>query len=226
MELINGLFGLFRSLGPTWGMALVIVVVGGIVSVVVQWIVREALKAIRFDVFAHSRPVSTFLSKGGIKNDLGELIGGALFYLIITVTLVLALDRAGVGGVRSVIGSLLTFLSPLSVAVLSIFLGLLIGEIVAGIVRVIAGNIGLAKRDLWGSLTQYAVFAFAILLGLRQLNLLQSITPLMRDLFAGAVFFGLALAFGLAGKEAAGNVLATISKQFADKKRNGKEHNG
>ena len=221
MELIDAVFGLCRGLGPTGGIALVIVAVGGIVAVVVRSIVREALKAIRFDTFGQSQPVTAFLSKGGIKGGLGELIGGAIFYLVITVTLIFALEQAGVGGVRSSVGALFGFLVPLSRAVVTVFLGLLIGEIAAGIVRVIAGNIGLPKRDLWGSLTQYAIFAFAILVGLRQIGLLQVITPLMWDLFAGALFLGLALAFGLAGKEAAGNVLAAISKQFSDKKKNG-----
>lgn len=226
MDLMGDLLGFGRSLLPTWGMALVIIVAGGLVATVVRWIVREALKATRFDTFGQSRPVAAFLSKGGIKSSLGELIGAAIFYLIIAVTLVLALEQMGAGGVRPTIGALFAFAPPLARALLTIFLGLLIGEILAGIVRLIAGNVGLAKRDLWASLTQYAVFAFAVLVGLRQFGLLETITPLMRDLFAAALFFGLALAFGLAGKEGAGNVLTAIGKQFADKKRNGKEHNG
>ena len=115
--------------------------------------------------------------------------------------------------------ALLGSLTSVAAALMALFLGALIGEIAAGVVRVIAGNIGLAKRDFYGSLTQYAVFVLAVVLALKEVGIPQSLSPQTQGLFVGAVFVGLALAFGLGGKEAAGNILAHLSKQFSEEKK-------
>jgi len=201
---------------PTWGGALVVLVVGGIVAVVAQKVILGALKTVGFEKFAHRQPVATFLSKGGVKLSVTELIGTGVFYLIVAGTLVLALEKVGGGSGRSTAAALLGFVPAVASALLVIFLGALIGEIAAGFVRVVAGNIGLAKRDFWGSLTQYAVFVLAVILALREVGIPQALPPQAQGFFIGAVFIGLALAFGLGGKEAAGNLLTHLSRQFSE----------
>lgn len=210
---------LFASVLSTWGGALVVLVVGAILAIAVQWVVGFVFGAGRLNKFAKNRAVASLLSRGDIKKSLGELIGSGLFYLILAATFVLALERAGVGDIRSSAVSLLGFVPRVASALLVGFLGALLSEIAAGAVRVIAGNIGLRRRDFWGSLTQYSILAFAGVLALQHLGVFQWIGPLGRDLFVGAVCFGIALAFGLAGKESAGNVISALSNQFADEKR-------
>jgi len=210
---------LFASVVSTWGGALVVLVVGALLAIGVQRIVGLVFGAGRLDKFAKNRAVASLLSRGDIKKSLGELIGSGLFYLILAASLVLALERAGAGDIRSSAVSLLAFLPRVAGALLVGFLGALLSEVTAGAVRVIAGNIGLRRRDFWGSLTQYAILAFAGILALQQLGVFQWIGPMGRDLFVGAVCFGIALAFGLAGKESAGNVISVLSNQFADEKK-------
>lgn len=210
---------LFASVLSTWGGALVVLVVGAIVAIAVQWVVGFVFGAGRLDKFAKHRAVASLLSRGDIKKNPGELIGSGFFYLILAATFVLALERAGVGDIRSSAVSLLGFLPRVAGALLIGFLGALLSEIAAGAVRVTAGNIGLRRRDFWGSLTQYAILAFAGVLALQHLGVFQWIGSLGRDLFVGAVCFGIALAFGLAGKESAGNVISALSNQFADEKK-------
>jgi len=211
--------GLFANVVSTWGEALVVLVVGALLAIVVQWVAGFVFGAGRLDKFAKNRTVASLLSRGDIKKNLGELIGSGLFYLILAATFVLALERAGAGGIRSSAVSLLAFLPRVASALLIGFLGALLSEIAAGIARVIAGNIGLRRRDFWGSLSQYAILAFAGILALRELGVFQWIGPLGRDFFVGAVCFGIALAFGLAGKESAGKVISALSNQFADEKK-------
>lgn len=219
MNLLNQACRWCLSVMPTWGAALVVLVVGGIVAVAAQKVILGALKTVGFEKFAHRPPVATFLSKGGVKLSVSELIGTGVFYLIVVGTLVLALERTGVGSGRASVAAVLSFLPDVAAAVLVIFLGALIGEIAAGVVRVVAGNIGLPKRDFWGSLTQYAVFVLAVILALREVGIPQALPPQAQGFFVGAVFVGLALAFGLGGKEAAGNLLAHLAKEFAEGKK-------
>jgi hypothetical protein len=210
---------LFASVLSTWGGALVVLVVGALLAIVVQWVVGFVFGAGRLDKFAKNRTVASLLSRGDIKKSLGELIGSGLFYLILAATFVLALERAGAGDIRSSAVSLLAFLPRVASALLVGFLGALLSEIAAGVVRVTAGNIGLRRRDFWGSLTQYAILAFAGVLALQHLGVFQWLGPMGRDLFVGAVCFVVALAFGLAGKESAGKVISALSNQFADEKK-------
>jgi len=211
--------GFFSNVVSTWGGALVVLVVGALLAIGVQWAAGFVFGASRLDKFAKNRAVVSLLSRGDIKKNLGELIGSGLFYLILAATFVLALERAGAGDIRSSAVSLLAFLPHVASALLIGFLGALLSEVTAGVVRVTAGNIGLRRRDFWGSLTQYAILAFAGVLALQHLGVFQWIGPLGRDLFVGAVCFGVALAFGLAGKESAGSVISALSNQFADEKK-------
>lgn len=80
------------------------------------------------------------LSRGDIKKNLSELIGSGLFYLILAATFVLALERAGVGDIRSSAVSMLEFLPRVAGALLVGFLGALLSEIAGGVVRVTAGK--------------------------------------------------------------------------------------
>ena len=207
------------SVIPTWGGALVVLVVGGIIAVVAQKAIQWVLKTVGFEKLVHRQPVTTFLSRGGVKLTVSELITNGVFYLVVAATLVAALERAGIGSGRSSAAAILGFLPSVASGLLVVFLGALIGEISAGVARVIAGNIGLAKRDFWGSLTYYAVLVFAAILALKETGILQAFSPQSQGLLVGAIFVGFALAFGRAGKEAAGNVLARLAKQFAEEKR-------
>ena len=219
MNLINAACQWCISVMPTWGVALVVLVVGGIVAVVAQKLIHGALKAVGFEKISHRQPVTAFLSRGGVKSTVSELIANGVFYLVVAATLVVALERTGIGSGRSSATAILGFLPSVASGLLVVFLGALIGEIAAGVVRVIAGNIGLAKRDFWGSLTYYAVLVFAAILALKETGIPQVLSPQAQGLLVGAIFVGFALAFGLAGKEAAGNVLARLAKQFAEEKR-------
>tara|TARA_B100000315_G_C14398752_1_gene505466 strand:- start:130 stop:795 length:666 start_codon:yes stop_codon:yes gene_type:complete len=218
MDLINsGLDlakGILAGIKAQWCGPLTVLVVGSIIAVIVRRIVTMALEAIRFGKIAKSKPIANLLSRGGVKSGLGELIASGLFYLIISATLILSLEQAGVGGVRTLAGALLAFLPRVAVALLIGFFGVLVAEIASGVVKVIVGNMGLSRRDLWGTLTQYAVLIFTAIVALRQLGVFQWISPLGRDLIVGAI----ALAFGLAGKESASNVIDSVSGGFSDDK--------
>ena len=197
---------------PNLGVLLLILVIGSLVAVGVTALAATILKLIRLEKGAKKLNVPDILKKGGIGLSLSELITEIIFFLIIIATLITALEFYGVGtGVLT--GSILAYVPQVISAVFILILGILAAILISGIIKLVGGNVKIAQSDTLGNVAKYAIIIVSALIALKELGLAVILTDKSKDIILAGLALGLALSFGLAGKEKAGKFLSGLFKE-------------
>jgi len=196
---------------PKLGGLLLILVVGVLIAVGISALVRLILEAIRLEKGAKKIKVPEILKKGGIGLSLSELITEIVFFLIIIATLITALEIYGLT-TSQFTGGILSYIPHVIAAVFILILGILLAILISGIITLVGGNVKIAQSDLLGNIAKYAIIIVAGVIALRELGLGVILTDRTKDIIAGGLVLGLALAFGLGAKEKAGKFLDKILK--------------
>ena len=197
---------------PKLGGLLLILIIGSLVAVGAAALVAVILKLIQLEKGAKKINIPEILKKGGIGLSLSELIAGIIFFLIIIATLITALEFYGVG-TSILMSSILTYVPQVISAVFVLILGILVAIFISGIIKLVGGNTKIAQVQTLGNIAKYAVIIVAALIALKELGLGVILTDKSKDIILAGLVLGLALSFGLAGKEKAGKFLSGLFKE-------------
>lgn len=152
----------------------------------------------------------------GIVRTLPQIVAQVVFWLLMTLTLMLALKHLNIQDFDVTIKQILEFFPRLIVSLLILVLGLLLGKFLRGVIATGADRMGLNYAQ---TLANVVYFAFVIVLLhqiSRQLGLeLELFTNLILIVFGG-LMLGLGLAIGLGGKDVISGILAGyyVRKRF------------
>ncbi len=182
---------------------LVILLVGWLVAKALGKAVTFLLRKIGFDNFSNRIGLTRFEQRMGIRLDPADFLGRIVFWFIILIFLVPALEALGLTSITLILNELISYIPNVFVAILILFLGILLATVVADIVRGAIATAGIGNPNVFAEISRWAIILFATLMALTQLEIA---TGLVLELF-GAIVFGSALAFGLAfglgGRDAA-----------------------
>ncbi len=197
---------------PKLGVLLLILIIGALVAMGVVALVAAILKLIRLEKGAKKIKVPEILKKGGIGISLSELITEIIFFIFIIATLITALEFYGVGTVV-LMSSILAYVPQVISAVFILILGILVAILISGIIKLVGGNVKIAQSDTLGNVAKYAIIIVSALIALKELGLAVILTDKSKDIILAGLVLGLALSFGLAGKEKAGKFLSGLFKE-------------
>jgi len=191
---------------PKLGGLLLILVIGALIAVGITALVGWLLKLIRLEEGAEKIKIPEILEKGGIGLSLSELITEIVFFLIIIVTLITALEFYGLT-TDAFTNQILSYIPHVIAAVFILILGILLAIFISGIIKLVGGNVKLAQADTLGNIAKYAIIIVVGLIALKELGLGVILTDRAGDIILGGLVLALALAFGLGVKEKAGKFL-------------------
>ena len=196
--------------------AIVIFVIGWIVAKIIKEIIVRLLRALRLDSISEQVKIEEFLSKGGIKYTLSELIGVVIYWVILLGVLISALNLLQLTGVTGLLDRVLAYMPNVIGAVIILVLGMYLAAFVSSIVRVATANIGIAQAGLLSKVAQVAIIAFSILIALEQLRIGAVLVNAMSIVLA-AIGLGAALAFGMGCRDAAGRFVNDLIEKLKKK---------
>ena len=192
------------SFVPNLVIAIVIFIVGWLIGVGLGRVVTQIINALRIDQALRPTGIERALSKAGFELSSGRFLGFLVKWFFIVIFLVASLDVLHLTTVNLFISDVvLGYLPQVIVAILILFVAALVAEAAE---RVIAGSARIASlhaAGFLGKVARYAIWIFALLAALVQLNVA---TVLVQQLFTGviiAVAIAVGLAFGLGGQKAA-----------------------
>lgn len=194
---------------PKLGGLLLILVVGALIAVGIAALVGLLLKAIQLEKGAKKINIPQILKKGGIGLSLSELITEIVFFLIIIVTLITALEFYGLV-TSPIITQILAYIPHVIAAAFILILGILLAIFISGIITLVGGNVRIAQAETLGNIAKYAIIVVVGLLALRELGLGVVLSDKSRDIILGGLVLGFALAFGLGAKDKAGKFLDNV----------------
>ena len=202
---------------PTLLGALIILIVGWLVAKAIRRIVDWVLKTVRFDMLADKAGISETLRKGDLKISAREVLSGIVYWLIIIMVLVMAVDALGLPKASDVLASLFAYIPKVIAALLVLVVAMFLASFVSGIVRIAAGNANLPKPEILAGVCRWAIIVFAVTIALGELGIGTLLVTATFNIILGGICLALALAFGLGGKDAAARYLEQLREKRSGK---------
>ncbi len=193
--------------------ALVILIVGWLVAKAIKRIVDWLLKLIRFDALADKAGISEILKKGNLEISAGEVISSLVYWLIVIMVLVMAVDALGLPKASDVLASLFAYVPKVIAVLLVLVVAMFLASFVSGIVRTAAGNANLPKPEMFAGVSRWAIIIFAVTISLEQLGIASLLVTATFNIILGGVCLALAIAFGLGGKDIVAKYLEELKKR-------------
>ncbi len=191
-----------------------VLLVGWIIANIIKNLVNRVLDVLQVDSYAERVGVDKIFAKGGIKYSVSELIGVLSYWVVILISLVIAVGVVNQDGQASgLLNTIVLYIPRVISAVFILIVGLFFATFVSTAIQTAAANAGVDQATLLGRLSQAVLIVFTFDIALRQIQIdIRGIENAVLILLASAGL-ALALAFGLGCKDIAGR----LTQEFLDK---------
>jgi hypothetical protein len=170
--------------------SLIILLVGWISALLIKKITIKVLRTLGTDVISEKTGIEKYLEKGFIRKKPSQLIGTALYWLIIFGTLVVLFNTWGLVQLSGFVKATVSYIPRIIVAVLFIFLGHVFGHLLQAIAVSSSALAKIPFSTAIGRCTRYGVLTVAVMMALEELGISKSILTV-----GFAIVFGLGLSF-------------------------------
>lgn len=192
---------------PRLGVALAIALAGWLVAKALRFGTVKALRALNFHVLTERAGMDEFLQQGGSRRDTADLIGLIVFWLVMLGALIVAFNGLGLSQVTDVLSKVLLFLPKLLVGLLVVVFGLYFARFVGQSVQAWCRGADIGDAELIGRIVRYAIVTFVVLIAIDHIDIGSGLVQQTFLILLGGVVLGLALAFGIGGKDRAAAML-------------------
>ena len=214
LQALQGLWQGFLGFIPQVVGALVVFIIGWFIAEAVGKVVADILKRAQFNQLFAGTGWKDALVKAEIKVNPAEFIGGLFKWALLIVFLLAAVEILGLSQFAAFLTNVLGYLPNVLVASLIFVVAVIISELLEKILRVTVEGSGMGYGHFVGVIVKWSIWTFAIIAILLHLG----VTPfLLQTLFTGVVAFLVVaggLAFGLGGKEVAGEFLQDLKRKL------------
>jgi hypothetical protein len=191
--------------------ALLILIIGSIVASALARLTRKVLQRLRFDRVIHSSAAGSMVSR--VIESPSYFTGRIVFWLIMIGTISLAVAALNLPILNELLGAVYGYIPNIIAAVIIFLIASAISAGGARFVQRVMGNTAMSR--VVSTAIPAITMSLAIFMILNQLGIATDIVNILFTGIVGAVALGLALAFGLGGREVARGLL----EQAADNAR-------
>jgi hypothetical protein len=200
-QALNGLLGFIPNLIGF----LIILAVGFLIARAVKAIVTALLQKAKLDHALHSGQSGQYMEKISPEASPSALIGSVVFWLIFLFVLAAAIGALKIPSVTAFMNSVLGYLPNVIAAVIIFVIAGAIATAVGGAVAKLMGDTPTGK--VVGTAVPVLIMGIAVFMILNQLRIAPAIVQITYVALLGSAALGAALAFGLGGREVAGQML-------------------
>jgi small-conductance mechanosensitive channel len=211
----SNLVRMFAEFLPRLLVMLVIVIVGLLVAYVLRAILRAVLHVTRLDRVSEEAGASRFLRMAALPS-MTELLSRSLFWVTWLGFILIGISVLGVAGLQEQISRLFLLLPAIFIAILILFVGLVTANFLSRAALLAAVNAGYASPKMLSWSIRFVIWALAVSMALEQVGVARQTVLAAFSIVFGALMLGLAIAFGLGGKELAREFL---ERNLSDKKK-------
>ena len=186
--------------------AILILVIGWIISGLLAGLVERVLKTIGFERAAQSTGITGFIERSGSSWTPSAIVAEIVKWFIRLIAIQAAASVLGLDQISQIINAILLWLPNLVVAIAIIVIGALIARFVSGLVRGTTSQMGFGNPGLLGSVAYYAIIVFAVIAAVDQLGIAETVVNTLLIGLVATVAIATGLAFGLGGQGTAARI--------------------
>lgn len=197
---------------------LLILLVGWLLAALVQRMITRFLKLARLDSVSERVGIANILTKGDINYTLSEIVGVLVYWLVMLVVVLMAVDMLGLGVAAQLLNQVILYVPSVIASIFILVLGIFFSSLLANAVRTTAANAGIAQARSLGQFAQMIIVVFAIMESLRQLRIDTAFIELLVKAVLAAIALGIGLAIGLGCKDLANKHVTQLIESFKPRK--------
>lgn len=201
-------------------LAIVVFVIGYLISVGIGKLVTEVLKSVKFNRLFEKEGWRKAMQRAEIDVDASGFIGAIIKWVFVVVSLLIAVDILKLTEFAGFLSNVLDYIPRVIVAILVFVVAVIISDVIEKIVRVAVERMKVGYGYLASSIVRWAIWIFTIFLILDQLL---PTSLLIKTLYTGIVYgvigalaLGIGLAIGLGGKDVAAEVIENMKKKIKE----------
>jgi hypothetical protein len=194
---------------PRFIVLLIIAFIGWLVAYIVKAVLASILRLVKFDKVSENAGASQFLSQAALPSPT-ELVSRFAFWVAWIGVVMLGISVLGIGGLEQHVERFFLFLPRLFVALIIIFFGLLVASFLSRAALLAAVNANLPSPRLLSMSVRVISVIFVVTMVFEELDLAQQTMLLAFGIAFGGAMLGLAIAFGLGGKD--------LAREFLEKR--------
>lgn len=183
--------------------ALVILVIGYFVAKILGNIVARVLQRVGLDRTLHSGQAGNWIAK--VTSSPSRLLGRITFWAILIGAISLAVTALGIDALTDFVAAIYSYLPNVLMALLIFIVASAIAGGIAGLVQRTMGDTGLGR--IVSTVVPVIIMAIAGFMILDALEIASTIVTITYAALMGSIGLGMALAFGLGGREVAAQML-------------------
>jgi hypothetical protein len=186
--------------------ALIVLILGWIIAGLLAGLLERVLKSVGFERAAQTTGIDDFIRQAGSDWSASRIVAEIVKWFIRLIAIQAAASILGLQQISAIINAILLWLPNLVVAIAIIVLGALIARFVAGLVRGATSEMGFGNADLMAAIARYGIIVFAAIAAIDQLGIAETVVNTIFIATVAAIAAAFALAFGLGGREVAGQI--------------------
>ncbi|MFQ5663381.1 MAG: hypothetical protein ACE5HL_06090 [Terriglobia bacterium] len=203
---------------PQVSAAVAVLIVGLLGAWLAKQIVYRSLRVLRFDQLAERMGLAALIDRVGLYRGSSHVIGQLVQGLLLLVTLLLALNALGPAGSDLVL-RFFVYLPKLLTAALILVVGGLAAAFFSRGTLIAAVNARLVSARLLAGAVRVFIWLLAVIVTLEHLGIGRTTLAITFGVVFGGIVTGLAIAFGLAGRDFAKLALDSLLKRGAREER-------
>ena len=196
---------------------LLILLIGYVVARIVKGVLTKALQGVGLDRALHSGQTGQYVEKISPGASPSNLIGIIGFWFIFLGAISLAVSALKIEALTDFVAAIYAYLPNVIAAVIIFVVAGAIAGAVAGLVAKVMGDTPTGK--IVASVVPILIMGIAAFMILNQLKIAPEIVTITYTALIGSIALGMALAFGLGGRE-------TAAKLVSDAYSKGQEQKG
>jgi len=189
--------------------ALVVIILGLIVSKILRKVVLKFLEKIKIDKLGDKLNEIDIVDKANISIKFSKVLSTIFYYFLVLLFVVVATDILGMPSVSELVKNIFEFIPRLVVALIVLVLGILLADAIKNIVTSACKSLGIPSANLIGSLIFYFLFINIVILALSQAGIQTDFLSQNLSILIGGVAFAFAIGYGFAARSVVANFLAS-----------------
>jgi len=194
---------------PRLMVMLIVVLIGWVIAYILKSFLRSILRLVKFDRLSEHAGATQFLRKAALPSP-GEVLSRFVFWVAWIGFILAGVSVLGIVGLQPHISNFFGFLPRLFAALFVLFFGLLAASFFSRAALLAAVNAGLPSARLISSTIRTLIIVLCVSMGFEELGLAERTVLIAFSIIFGSLMLGLALAFGLGGRD--------LARQFLERR--------
>lgn len=200
----------FYQVIPKLSGALIVLILGIVISKLIRRIVKEFLKKIKIDTYADVINQSDFLSKSKFKIIPSAILSAVLYYFSLLIFLIATTDILGMEALSKLISDIINWIPNMVTAMVILFGGFIVADLVKKALDKTCKSIGIPSPGLITNSVFYFILINVLISALSQAKVNTDFIAQNLSILIAGLCLAFALGYGLASKDVVANFLVSF----------------